>query len=218
MRRLDITLPTATENVAFDQSLLDEAESSPEPREAFRLWECPELAVIVGRSSRREIEVNLAACEADGIPIVQRPSGGCAVVIGPGCLMYSVVLSYELRPELASIDRTHQFVLGRVQQALATLISDIQYCGISDLAWQGRKFSGNSLRCKRRHLLYHGTILYDFPLDRIARYLLTPPREPDYRAARSHDDFVTNLPIAGDALRNALWQAFDFRPLNPPNV
>ncbi len=36
-----------------------------------------------------------------GIPVLRRASGGAAIVIGPGCLMYALVLSYELRPSLA---------------------------------------------------------------------------------------------------------------------
>ncbi len=73
-----------------------------------------------------------------------------------------------------------------------------------------RKFSGNSLRVKRRHLLYHGTLLFDFDLELIARCLKHPPREPDYRAGRPHAEFVANLPATREQLRTALessWQA-----------
>lgn len=208
MQYLDLTLPTLAENLALDEALLDEAEASSGPSECLRLWESPELAVIVGRSSRVSIEVDQANCQADDVPILRRCSGGCAVVIGPGCLMYSVVLSYELRPELRSIDQAHRFVLSRVPQALGPRAS---FSGISDLAADGRKFSGNSLRCKRDHLLYHGTILYGFPLETIARYLRAPPREPEYRAGRGHAEFVTNIPIDPQALRRTLPDAFDAR-------
>src|SRR6188768_2218257 len=114
MQFLDLTLPTLAENLALDEALLDEAEASGGPAECLRFWESAELAVILGRSSRAAMEADLEACRTDNVPVLRRCSGGCAVVIGPGCWVYSVVLSYELRPYLRSIDEVHHFVLGRV--------------------------------------------------------------------------------------------------------
>ena len=77
-----------------------------------------------------------------------------------------------------------------------------------------RKFSGNSLRVKRTHFLYHGTLLYDFDLPLIATCLRTAPRQPDYRQPRDHNDFVTNLPLSQSALVAALdsaWPTTDDR-------
>ena len=202
---LDLTLPTLAENLALDEALLDAAESGEAGTEFFRLWESAEVAVVLGRSSRRAEEVDLPACEAQGVPVLRRCSGGCAVVVGPGCLMYSVVLSYELRPELRILEEAHRLVLGNVQRAIPGSRLD----GTSDLVWQGRKFSGNSLRCKRSHLLYHGTLLYGFSLPLISKYLRTPPREPEYRAGRSHQEFVGNAPIPAAVLRKSLRESFD---------
>src|SRR5262249_16356069 len=70
------------------------------------------------------------------------------------------------------------------------------------------KFSGNSLRVKRTHLLYHGTLLYAFDLGLIERCLRVPPRQPDYRGARSHGDFVTNVPATRQQLADAVVAAF----------
>jgi lipoate-protein ligase A len=84
----------------------------------------------------------------------------------------------------------------------------VRHQGISDLALNGQKVSGNSLRCKRHALLYHGTLLYDFPLDRLASCLRTAPRQPEYRAGRGHREFVTNLSVSAEALRAALRTAW----------
>src|SRR5262249_30787741 len=99
-------------------------------------------------------------------------------------------------------------VLGVVRSALTPLISGIEHVGTSDLAFRNRKFSGNSLRCKRDHLLYHGTILYNFNLNLIPLLLKRPPREPDYRAGRDHADFVTNIPLGPQIIRQHLITAF----------
>jgi lipoate-protein ligase A len=226
MRRLDLTLPTPAENVALDEALLDWAEAEAADWEFLRLWEAPQPMVVVGRSTRVEQEVHLAACRERGVEVVRRSSGGASIVAGPGCLMYAVVLSYQLRPELKDIPRAHSFVLNRNAEQLTAALGDVGtvvHAGTSDLVFvetgespaaagsaerSPRKFSGNSLRCRRTHLLYHGTLLYDFDLALVETCLRLPPRQPDYRQRRAHADFVMNLPIAKESLIEAIGHAW----------
>ncbi|NLF08314.1 MAG: lipoate--protein ligase family protein [Pirellulaceae bacterium] len=211
MEHLDLTLPTAAENLALDEALLDEAESLGETRETLRIWEAPRPAVVVGRSSRVEQEVCQETCRALDIPVLRRVSGGAAVLAGPGCLMYALVLDYRLRPELRPIDKAHRWVLGRLAEALKPLAPAVACRGTSDLTNAREKISGNSARCRREHVLYHGTLLYDFPLPLIERCLRMPPRTPDYRQGRSHQRFLANLHIDAAVLRQLLIEAFGAR-------
>ncbi len=210
MHLLDLTLPTSAENLALDEALLEEAESAGRPAETLRFWQPSEPMVVVGRSSRLEEEVHCSACREIGVPVFRRVSGGAAIVTGPGCLMYAVVLSYRLRPTLRWIDHAHHFVLGTMATALQELVPRIGPEGTSDLAVDGKKVSGNSVRCKREHLLYHGTLLFDFSLDLVERCLKMPPRQPAYRDGRDHRAFVANLPLSSEQIRRAIaaaWQA-----------
>jgi len=212
MQLLDLTLPTAAENLALDEALLEEAESAARAVETLRFWEPAEPLVVVGRSSHIASEVRVDACRNLGIPVLRRISGGAAVVTGPGCLMYAVILERRLHGELRMIDRAHRFVLGTLAAAMKGLVPGVRCHGISDLAIDGRKFSGNSLRCRRNYLLYHGTLLYEFPLELIEQCLAMPPRQPAYRAGRTHAAFVTNLPLPAAAIRRAIaaaWNAGD---------
>jgi lipoate-protein ligase A len=214
MMLLDLTLPTPAENLALDEALLDQAEAAAAPIEFLRVWESPQEAVVVGRSSRWVQEVDAEQCRRRGVPILRRCSGGAAVMIGPGCLMYAVVLSYELRPELRMIDSAHRFVLGKVACALQRCGVAVTCAGTSDVALDRRKVSGNSLRCKRDNLLYHGTILCGFATEALEHCLRSPPRQPDYRGGRAHSDFVANLPLTCDQARSALifeWGAVSGR-------
>jgi lipoate-protein ligase A len=102
------------------------------------------------------------------------------------------------------ISEAHKLVMNKIASAVRSLLPEIQYQGICDLTLDNRKFSGNSLRCKRSHLLYHGTILYDFPLELISTCLKQPPRQPEYREKRTHQEFLTNLPVTALQLREAL--------------
>jgi lipoate---protein ligase len=219
MLRLNLTLPTPAENLALDEALLEWAEDPPGgDREALRIWEPTEPVVVAGRSTRIAQEINTDECRSRHIPILRRSSGGATIITGPGCLMYALVLSYQLRPDLKDIGRAHAFVLNRLVESLQPNLAHIGTVsreGTSDLAIRRsslesapRKFSGNSLRVKRTHCLYHGTLLYDFDLESIASCLLMPSRQPDYRSARPHGDFVRNIPLTRPQLTAALNTAF----------
>jgi lipoate-protein ligase A len=211
-------------NVALDEMLLAAAESGGLPGEVLRLWESRSFAVVLGKSSPAS-EIHADACAADSAPVLRRASGGAPVAIGPGCLMYALVLDRRKRPELRGIDGAHQLVMSRMVGALCRLVPVVGRLGTCDLVLPGdngappRKFSGNSLRVKRDWVLYHGTVLYDFPLDRIERWLATPRRQPEYRAGRGHGTFVTNFPAPRAAIEQALiaaWQAHE--PLPPGRI
>ena len=146
--------------------------------------------------------------------------------------MYALVLSYQNRPNLRAISQAHSYVLDTLAKAIGQVYTagqagsgtpaigqictagqassgTLRVCGTSDLAIGDLKFSGNSMRSRRNHFLYHGTILYDFPLGLISRCLKTPPRMPGYRNGRDHHVFVANLPVPAEAIRQALISAFD---------
>jgi len=180
------------ESLAVDAALFDALERGVGD-ETLRVWESPRTAVVVGRFGRIDREVDEGACRADGVPIVRRISGGGAVVLGPGCLNYSLVLSLDRRPDLRGVDCSYDWILGWVAAALGP--AGVRRAGASDLAIGDRKIGGSAQRRGRRALLHHGTVLYAFDAAAMERYLRLPPRQPVYRANRPHAAFVTNAPI-----------------------
>lgn len=215
MRLLDLTLDTPARNLALDEALLDPSEP-----ETLRFWESPTPVVVLGRSSRAAEEADLRACRAAGAPILRRASGGAAVVATRGCLMYALTFDLDARPALRAIDHAHAWVLGRIAEALRAIEPTVAVAGISDLAFTrgpgaALKFSGNSVRRVRSRLLYHGTLLYDADLAMIDSLLCAAPRQPEYRAARSHREFIGNLGCTADALRAALVRSWGARPSDP---
>jgi lipoate-protein ligase A len=208
MHFLDLTLPLLTANLALDEALLVGAEAG-QIGEVLRLWEWPTPAVVLGAACRLAEDVDESRCRADGVPILRRSSGGGTVLLGKGCLLYSLVLAYERSPALHDIRPSYRYILGRVGEALAGLLPGIEQAGTSDLASEGWKVSGNAQQRKRGHLLHHGTLLYDFDLELMARYLRLPSRQPDYRAGREHRAFVRNLPTDAAELKRRLRAAWD---------
>jgi lipoate-protein ligase A len=207
MHILDRTLPTAVENLALDEALLLAAESG-EGGELLRLWEWPRPAVVLGAGCRLAEDVNEPACRADTVPVLRRASGGGTVLLGAGCLCFSLVLSYARDQALTEIASSYAYIFDRTLQALAGVLPGMERAGTSDLAAGGRKFSGNAQQRKRAHLLHHGTLLYGFDVESVGRYLRLPARRPEYRGDRAHGEFLTNLPVGVEELRRRLCEAW----------
>jgi lipoate-protein ligase A len=203
---LDLTLPTLAENLALDEALLLEAEEG-NGSEVLRFWEWPDPAVVLGAGGQLATEVDEEVCQRDGIPVQRRASGGGTVLLGSGCLLFSLVLRFDRDPALKDVNASYRFILGRTAAALAP-ITAAELVGISDLAVAERKFSGNAQQRKRDHVLHHGTLLYDFDLGLIGRYLRLPERQPAYREGRPHEAFVTNLPTDADTLKRLVLSAW----------
>jgi lipoate-protein ligase A len=239
MTFLDLTFPTPAENLACDEALLDSFEENGGDG-LLRFWEPDNYFVVVGYGNHVATEVNTAACEAGGIPILRRCSGGGTVLQGPGCLDYSLILKIEEDGPLASITAANRYIMERNREAVETLLNGrsrheealnkekqisqslltsaptVEIRGCTDLALAPRpspldpslKFSGNAQRRKKHFLLFHGTLLLNFDLALIDKFLRMPSKEPDYRQGRSHKTFLTNLDLPADAVKRALRDAW----------
>lgn len=212
-------LPSTAENLAADEALLDWCEIG-DGVENLRFWEPREIFVVVGYANKIAREVNTLACENSGIPIFRRCSGGGAVVQMPGGLNYSLILRITEDGPLHSITSANSFIMEKNRAALSALVprlktGEISVQGHTDLCLGNLKFAGNSQRRRKNHLLFHGTILLDCDLKRISQLLQMPSMEPDYRARRAHEEFVTNLKMPAAEVKAALAKAWNAQPPLP---
>lgn len=210
MKWCDLSWPSPEENLACDEALLDLCEEGHEG-ELLRFWESTRYFVVVGYGNRRAVEADISFCQNNALPVLRRCTGGGAVVQGPGCLNYALVLRATRPESREGIVATNDFVLERHQTALSTLLrAAVQRQGHTDLAIGGLKFSGNAQRRKRHFLLFHGSFLLNFDIALIEKALPMPSRQPEYRVNRSHTNFLVNLKLPPELMRSALcrvWQA-----------
>ena len=202
MQLLDFTYDSVVENIALDEALLLHSEKTGS--QFLRFWQPKKYAVVMGRSGKLEQEAMAEYCQLKQIPVYRRPSGGGAILTGPGCLMYATILSSHLNPSLQTIQGCHDYVLGQMSEALRVDGIQCEIRGFSDLVIGDLKFSGNSLRLKKDSVLYHGTLLCDFDLESISSALRPPPKQPDYRQNREHRMFVTNLGRRVEAIQQTI--------------
>ena len=205
--------------LALEMAALDALARAAPPgavaAERLLVWESAWPAVILPRRGEPARWVRGPACAARGVPLLHRDSGGGAVVVGPGCLAFALVLSLDARPRLADVAHSYDWLLAREAGALAReagaparetgapAIGGIA-ARSTDLALGDRKFAGHAQRRVRGGLLHHGVLLYDFDVDLIDCLLAEPPRAPAWRRGRSHREFLTNAPLTRSALLRSL--------------
>ncbi len=190
MRCWDFTDPDPAMNLAVDEALLQHAETTT-GEEVIRFWESERYFVVLGLTQALHDEVDVASCAADHIPIQRRCSAGGCVLQGPGCLNYTLILDQEKRPEIRGITSSYASILSEI--IFAVDHPELRHVGISDLALNGQKISGNAQRRRKRFILHHGTLLFDFDTEKISNYLKEPAVRPEYRGDRTHADFIRTL-------------------------
>jgi lipoate---protein ligase len=209
-RLLDLTLPSPVENLALDEALLDQLEEEG-GAPVLRFWESDRPFIVLGLGGSLADDVHVSLCRQDGIPVLRRASGGGTVLQGPGCLSYALVLPLAWHPDLLGIRSTNRLILERIAGVLHRWAPAIAFRGISDLAVDSLKISGNAQRRKRNVLLFHGTLLHGLQAGLIARYLKEPTRQPGYREGRDHRAFVTTIDARPEDLKEALAHAWEAR-------
>ncbi len=212
----DYSAKSPEENIEIDKQLLHLSNSNDDvvQKSFLRFWESKEYFVCLGASNKAETEVRLKNTHKDNIPILKRCSGGGTVLQGPGCINYCIILPIEFDKRLQTIDTSNQYIMEQTKTALQSRLQNdkVEIKGYTDLTVNNIKFSGNAQRRLKRSILFHGSILYNFDIQKISNYLSFPSRVPDYRQNRSHLEFCKNISISVDAIKESLieqWQAID---------
>lgn len=152
-----------------------------------------ELKVVLGQSNQETKEVNLLSCEEDSVSILRRKGGGGTVVLHKGCLVVSMGMwvrdFYENKKYFEKLNNSIIASLARESK----IFSSLDQNGISDIVYQDKKVAGTSMFRSRNYLLFQASILVEPKVTLFEKYLKHPTKEPEYRNARNHSDFVTGL-------------------------
>lgn len=167
---------------------------------AVCVWEPVSTMVVVGRGGTPEKEIKNENCLKDAVPVYRRATGGGAVVLSPGTLVFSISKKVGKSLEIEQYrNRVNRILIDYLEQRG---VLHLGVRGISDLCIKNRKIMGSGIYRSRRTFFFQGSLLVSTDVEIFDRYLKHPPREPDYRQGRSHRDFVTTLKMEG----------YDFNP------
>src|SRR5438067_576485 len=122
MKYLDLSLSSPDQNLACDEALLDWQEDKGAD-EILRVWEPQEYFVVLGYANKARSEARLDRCRQKNVPVFRRCTGGGAVLQGPGCLNYTLIL--KIPEPNGGIKETNCFVMNRQKEATRiALMSD----------------------------------------------------------------------------------------------
>jgi lipoyl(octanoyl) transferase len=195
--RLLVTEPLdGATNMAVDEALLRSRIQGGAP--TVRLYGWRPATVSLGYAQLLDTTVDRARCEALGIGLVRRPTGGSAILheLPEREVTYSVVARAGDFPGADDVLETYRVIgrglaagLGRlgVRAELAPLIrgrGDVAappaFCfrrtGAYEIAVEGRKLVGSAQRRQRGAFLQHGSVVLDADPARIRAVF---PHEPE---------------------------------------
>lgn len=160
---------SAFDNMAIDEAILRCVVAGDSPNTLrFYTWE--PSAVSVGYFQGLEQEVDLEACEREGVDVIRRLTGGGAVFHDrDGEITYSLALKGNTPGDTpGDTPGIPQNVLESYGVLCRGLVLGLQYLGlkanfapINDILVNGRKISGNAQTRRFGGILQHGTVLCD---------------------------------------------------------
>ena len=138
----------------------------------LRFWEWSHPAVIIGSFQSVKNEVDLENCEAFGVDVVRRISGGGAMFVEPAsAITYSVYAPGELVQGMSFAD-SYAFLDEWVLEALQSLGIDAEYKPLNDITSPHGKIGGAAQkRLGSGAILHHVTMSYDMDAEKMVRVL-----------------------------------------------
>ncbi len=157
-------------NIALEESLAYNRFYGLIP-DTLRIWKNKD-SIILGYSNDAKKHVKISEAEKNGIPIIRRFTGGGAVYLDSGCLIYSLAIK---RGGGVDIGCMLENLLRGTIIALQKLGFHPTTKNFTDITIKGFKVSGNSAYIRKEGLFLHGTILINSDVDKIYRFLKIPP-------------------------------------------
>ncbi|BAU49541.1 lipoate--protein ligase [Sulfurifustis variabilis] len=210
-RIIDTGLRRAAENIALNRALLEshQAGSSPHTLRFLRF----EPAALVGFHQSVAQELREDRCRAHGIAIQRRITGGGAIYFEPAQLGWELYLDKSAlgTADMGAIARR---ICEMAARGISALGVSAAYRPRNDIEVDGRKISGTGGAFDGDSIMYQGTLLIDFDIERMLQVLRIPAEKLLPKAIASARERVTTLKaLLGDAprleqIRHALTRAF----------
>lgn len=204
----------AAEGLALDEALMGAVgRSAASPTPTLRLYTYADAA-LVGRYQTLAAELDLESCAEVGTEVSRRPTGGGAIVMGPGQLGVALML-----PAPASSPRDTLIELARgIVDGLGFLGVPAEFGGKNDLLVYDRKIAGLGLYLDPDGaLLFHASILRDLDVNYMLRVLRIPAAKLAGKAAAAVAERVTTVNrtlgrnLDAETLREAIAAGFGQR-------
>jgi lipoate-protein ligase A len=189
-RVLDTGILRAAENMAMDRAILEAHQAGKSPHTLRFLRFKP--TALVGFHQDVDQELRRDVCAEQDIDIQRRITGGGALYFDPTQLGWELFLDKRV---LGTADMSA--ISKRICEAAAAGISrlgvDARYRPRNDIEVDGRKISGTGGAFDGDSIMFQGTLLIDFDVERMLRVLRIPAEKLSNKAIASARERVANL-------------------------
>ena len=189
-RVIDTGLRGAAENIALNRALLETRQADEIPSTLRFLRFKP--SALLGFHQSAEQELNLEYCKEQAVDIQRRITGGGAIYFDETQLGWELYLH---KRELGTADM--QAITRRICEAAARGIQalgvDAQFRPRNDIEVDGRKISGTGGAFDGDALMFQGTLLIEFDVEKMLRVLRIPVEKLSDKAIASARERVANL-------------------------
>jgi lipoate-protein ligase A len=216
-------------NMAIDAALLDEVEQSPIPKTIVRFYRWKRPTISLGRNQRIDAAIDSSFCEAQGVDVVHRPTGGRAVLHDDeltyavasndsACFGDTIYANYKSVSE-ALCEGFRRLgvpaVLAPETRRISTVVEGVDLpCFVSpsryELTVEGRKIVGSAQRRLRRSFLQHGSMPIQCDREKLARATRMPSASLLYDEMAGLAEFLPERPTI-ETLTQALLAGFRSR-------
>lgn len=211
LRVIDTGVRAATEQIAFDQALVDLHQQGKIPDTLRFLQFAP--AALVGRHQSIERELNLNYCRTNNIQVGRRLTGGGAIYLDQGQLGWELII-HKRSLTNGSLPQVTQQICEAAARSISSLGVQAQYRPFSDIEVNGRKISGTGGYFDGDTLVYQGTVLIDMDPSLMVKVLNIPQEQQPAKQEDTAQSRVTTLtelmqsPPALDTVKSALVDGF----------
>jgi lipoate---protein ligase len=206
-RWIDTGTLRAAQNIALNRALLAARQAGEAPSTLRFLRFAP--SALVGCHGNPGKEFDLAFCREHGIAVQRRITGGGAIYMDEGVLGWELYAD-KTEAGAAGMAALSARICGAAARALQALGVAARHRLPADLVVGERKISGTGGAMEGDSLIYQGTLLLDFDVERMLR-VLGVRDETAYTAARrallSLKEVLEPLPPP-ERIRDAFIAAF----------
>lgn len=189
-RLIDTGLRPAAENIAINRAMLEAHQEGVIPHTLRFLRFQP--SALVGFHQSVEQELRADYCAAHGIAIQRRITGGGAIFFDETQIGWELYLHRRVLGT-ADMQEISRRICEMAAAGIRRLGVDAQFRPRNDIEVNGRKISGTGGAFEGDSIMYQGTLLIDFDIEKMLRVLRIPAEKLSNKAIASARERVANL-------------------------
>lgn len=189
-RLIDTGLRSAAENIALNRALLDARKNGESPDTLRFLQFTP--SALLGLHQSAEQELNLDYCKEQGIAVQRRISGGGAIYFDQTQIGWELYLGRRSLGT-ANLEEVTRRICEAAAMGIRALGVDAQFRPRNDIEVGGRKISGTGGVFDGEGLMFQGSLLVQFDVEKMLRVLRIPAEKLSDKALSSARERVASL-------------------------